>query len=283
LIEPINAPVLGQRRQHVSLALPDSGRITVLGDQARLAEIVDNLLTNASRYSTPDQEILVGLVAIEGRAHLTVRDDGMGIPADLMPRIFEMFTQGDRGHDTGLGLGLGLPLVQRLVELHGGSITAHSDGKDQGSRFTVILPMADVRQPGGLDETPRADLESLRVLVVDDNADSAEALAMLLTLQGHDARWARDGAGALDLLDEFEPELALLDLGMPDMDGYDLATQVRQQLPRIRLVALTGYRFDDQRLQSAGFDEHVLKPIDAARLTGVLARSSSRGAPLYTG
>jgi CheY-like chemotaxis protein len=207
-----------------------------------------------------------------------VSDNGVGIPSDMLVRVFDMFTQAHRSMERAQGgLGIGLTLVKRLAELHGGSIQAESAGANQGSTFTLRLPLAaastDSSQARNPEPTPNG--VSLRVLVVDDNVDAADSLGMLLQLQGHDVRLVHDGLDALAAVREFRPDAILLDLGLPGIDGYEVARQLRMdvELRQPRLIALTGWGSEDDRRRAlaAGFDHHLVKPVDGARLECALA------------
>jgi two-component system CheB/CheR fusion protein len=215
-----------------------------------------------------------------------VRDDGVGIEPDMLPRVFEMFTQAGEARERAPGgLGIGLTLVRNLVELHSGTVEAHSEGPGLGSEFIVRLPLAPslpaedafaLPPPRRVERTPRAaDLSALRVLVVDDNRDAADSLAMLLRISGAEVQVAHDGPGALRLLVAHQPDVALLDIGMPGMNGYELATQIRsrEEGRRTALVALTGWGQEDdrRRSQAAGFDHHLVKPVAPRLLQDLLA------------
>ena len=207
-----------------------------------------------------------------------MRDDGIGIPGDMLPRIFEMFTQVDRFSDKSQGgLGIGLTLVRRLVDMHDGSIEARSDGPDKGSEFIVRLPLVlPTQEPPPKSDGPKATaLSGTRILVVDDNRDSADSLEMLLRLKGNDIRIAYDGLEAVDVAETFRPELVLLDIGLPKLNGYDVARRIRQQSwgRDVTLVALTGWGQDEdrRRSQEAGFNLHVVKPVDLDGLEKLLA------------
>jgi len=251
--------------------------VPIRGDATRLAQVINNLLTNATKY-TPEG----GAITIEVRrettsqgdhAVLVVRDDGIGIEPELLPHIFELFEQGKRALDrTQGGLGVGLTLVQRLVALHGGSVSATSAGAGLGAEFTVTLrsdPEAEIHASEesheGEGRLPQAAV-GRRILVVDDNADVAETTTLLLTLSGHQVRAAKDGPQALVEAADFAPEVVLLDIGLPLMDGYEVARRLRE-MPQTRkslLIALTGYgqQGDRARGKAAGFDGHLLKPVD---------------------
>jgi CheY-like chemotaxis protein len=238
-----------------------------------------NLLANAAKYSDPESEITVRAALGGDHAFVHVTDRGFGIPPERLTEIFEMFSQvpEHRSLVGGGGLGIGLALCRQLVELHGGSIMATSDGLGHGSEFTLRLPLlaAERGAIGASAEKPAATVPRRRVLVVDDNADAASTLRMALELQGHDARAAFGGAEALEAMAHRDAEVVLLDLGMPHMDGFEVARRIRQ-LPGGRdvlLVALTGWGQDRDRARTAdaGFDEHLTKPVDTAQLSMLLA------------
>ncbi|HSL20076.1 MAG TPA: ATP-binding protein [Vicinamibacterales bacterium] len=279
------SPLLESRRQRLTTAVP-SGAI-VDADGVRLAQVFSNLLTNASKYSEIGSPIEVTASVNGGQARVSVRDRGIGIPQDLLPRIFHLFVQGEQSLDrAGGGLGLGLTIVKSLVEMHGGSVEARSDGPGCGSEFVVTLPVAAARTELGGDEpglfAPAAGRRR-RVLVVDDNRDAAEMLAEMLRMAGYETRVAYDGPNALRIASTYRPEIALLDIGLPVMDGYELARHLRGGVaPGVRLVAVTGYGTErDQRLaRQAGFDAHLVKPVDLdvlANIIELLADESSRG------
>jgi signal transduction histidine kinase/DNA-binding response OmpR family regulator len=262
-------PVLDARRHTLQVLMPEQ-RVWMRGDSGRLVQVVANLLTNAAKYTDEGGKIVLSLTLQDGQAELRVRDNGIGIDAELLPRIFDMFEQGRRGLDRSQGgLGVGLTLAQRLVAMHHGSIEAHSAGTGQGAEFVVRLPsLADVADR---DETPDADaaprgLRPRRVLVVDDNRDAAETTATVLSLAGHDVRSAADGTEALGLASIHAPEVVVLDLGLPGIDGFEVAARLRN-MPAVRgamLIALTGYggERDRERVRAAGFDLHLVKPAD---------------------
>jgi signal transduction histidine kinase/CheY-like chemotaxis protein len=271
-------PAIAARRQSLTQALPPAP-VWVQGDAARLQQVVSNLLSNAVKY-TPEEGSLHVAVSVEnGQAVTSVCDNGMGIEPELLPRVFDLFEQGRRSLDRSQGgLGVGLTLVQRLVKLHGGRVEARSAGPGQGAEFRVYLPWQPQAVPGStLDaQAPAAGREGRRILVVDDNADVAETTAAMLSLSGHDVRTAADGMQALSRAEDFEPEIVLLDIGLPGLDGYEVARRLRQ-LPRARrawLVAVTGYGqpADRQRGRDAGFDEHLLKPVDPQVLAEMIER-----------
>ncbi|HXY38841.1 MAG TPA: ATP-binding protein, partial [Vicinamibacteria bacterium] len=251
--------------------------VRVCADENRIAQVVGNLLTNAAKFSSSPGQVTVTVDAdaAASRAVLRVVDDGVGIAPEMLPRLFEPFTQADATLDRSRGgLGLGLSLVKGLVEQHGGTVEAASDGPGRGAVFTVRLPLAAAeatsdRQP------PPAPVPSRRVLVIEDNVDAAESLRDLLELEGHCVAVAADGPGGVAVAREFLPEVVLCDVGLPRMDGYEVARAFRadSRLSSVRLVALTGYAQPDdlERATAAGFERHLAKPPDVGRLREVLA------------
>lgn len=256
------------------------------GDLTRLVQVVSNLLHNAAKYTPRGGRIDVSAAIEDGRAVLRVRDDGMGIPAAMLPRVFDLFTQVDRTLERAQGgLGIGLSLARRLVEMHGGTVEAHSEGLGRGSTFTVRLPLAAAEPISTAPQGRRgaARTEARRVLVVDDNDDAAEMLAMVLELGGHEPRTAHDGPEALETARAFRPEVVFLDIGLPGMDGFEVARRLRQEpgLEGAVLVALTGWgsEEDRKRTREAGFDFHLTKPVDNAAVLEVLSGATAgRGA-----
>jgi PAS domain S-box-containing protein len=273
----------GDRQRTMRLSLPEEP-VSVFADPTRIAQIVTNLLSNAQKFTRESGHIDVELIRRDRTAVLTVRDDGVGIPPENLERIFDLYAQVDRPPAPSEGgLGIGLTLVRKLVELHGGEAHAESDGVGCGSAFVVtlpILPRPEVlaveqdKSPGV--ETPAAR----RILVVEDHADSAEGLAALLRLSGHEVEIAGDGPAALARCRDFTPDLVLLDIGLPGMDGHAVGRQLRETLgPRTRIVALTGYGQleDRQRTTDAGIDEHVVKPLRPEAIERLLQGSKGRG------
>jgi CheY-like chemotaxis protein/anti-sigma regulatory factor (Ser/Thr protein kinase) len=267
--------------------LPDAP-IVVRGDFARLSQVIGNLLNNAAKYTEPGGSIDVTL-AREGReAVFRVRDNGMGIPRQALGSVFEPFTQLEQTLDRAQGgLGIGLTLVRRLVELQGGSVAAHSDGRGRGSEFVVRVPAVDVLQTPDAPPASRGDATALSVdapmtvLVVDDNADVAESTAILLRVAGCDVHIAQDGRTALAALERVRPDAVLLDIGLPGMDGYQVAQRMRErpEYSRTLIVAVSGYGQDEHQARSreAGVDHHLVKPIDPIAVMDLLtARASAR-------
>jgi len=271
-------PFVNERGQTLTVALPREP-IWLQGDFARLTQIVSNLLHNASKYSGKGTLIEICCRVEDGSAVIAVRDHGIGIDAELLPRIFDLFAQGARGLDRSQGgLGVGLTLAMRLAQLHGGRIDAFSDGPDRGSEFRVHLPCLQlVRGHGAQALAPAAAARTppRRVLVVDDNGDAARSLATLLELHGHQVRTAGDGVQALAAAEEFGPDVVILDIGLPLLDGYEVARRMRR-LPSQRhvlLVALTGYGQQDDcaAAEAAGFAHHFVKPADPDALAACIA------------
>jgi PAS domain S-box-containing protein len=273
------SPLLERRSHRLELEVqPD---LIVDGDPVRLAQVFQNLLTNAAKYTPPGGHIAARARRDGEHTVVEVHDDGIGIPGHLLGSVFEPFVQGERARDRSEGgLGIGLMLVRSLVELHGGSVTARSEGAGKGSCFEVRLPLLPVTATarGGTGPQPmlgRSDVRGCRVLLVDDNADAAEMLALVLRAVGHEVLVVHDGPGALAAAGAFAPEVALLDIGLPVMDGYELARHLSARLPVAPLfVALTGYgqEHDRQRSLEAGFADHLVKPVDPAQLMDVMSR-----------
>ncbi|GAA3947065.1 PAS domain S-box protein [Allohahella marinimesophila] len=270
-------PLIERKRQTLMLHF-SSAELFLFADATRLEQAFGNLLNNASKYSSADTEIRLSVTQIESETEIRVKDEGVGIEEELLPRIFDLFTQGDKSLDRSEGgLGIGLALVKNLIDLHGGSITAKSEGSDLGSEFVVRLPLDRRREREAapeIEKQPAETLESMRILVVDDNTDAAHVTAMLLDMWGHEVRTAHDGTAALEMADSFMPQVVLLDIGLPLMDGYEVATRLRSQpaFSRILLVAMTGYgQEEDRRLsRNAGFDEHLVKPVEAQVLRDLI-------------
>jgi PAS domain S-box-containing protein len=275
-------PLIDARRHQLTVAVPD-GPVWVDADVTRLAQVVSNLLNNAAKYTEEGGRIALAVGREGGEAVLRVRDSGAGIPADMLTQVFDLFVQVERGLDRAQGgLGIGLTLVRSLAEMHGGRVTAHSAGPGRGSEFVVRLPLAGHAPPdaGSSPEGPPPALArppSRRVLVVDDNVDAAESLALLLRAVGHEVRTAHDGLEALREAEAHRPEVVLLDIGLPRLDGYEVARRLRQQegLRGALVVALTGYgqEEDRRRAAAAGFDVHLVKPADPATVQQLVARA----------
>jgi len=267
-------PAIDAKRHTLEISLPDNP-IRLAADPLRLAQVLSNLLTNAAKYTDPEGRIR--LRASRGATTLTisVADNGVGIPPGSLADIFTMFSQVKSGPDRSEGgLGIGLALAKGLVELHGGTIEARSEGR--GSEFIVRLPIRTLDPPEPKDpaaSTPKGGTRR-RILVADDNRDAAESLALLLKLEGHDVTVVHDGREALAAFDALEPEVALLDIGMPELNGYEVAKIVRQRpsASSVTLIALTGWGQDNDKARAlaAGFDHHFTKPVEPERLMDVL-------------
>ncbi len=274
--------LIEQRHHALDVHLPASP-IWIDGDLTRLEQVVVNLLSNAAKYMDEGGHIWLSLQQEGNTAVLQVRDSGIGIAPELLPRIFDLFTQAKQSLARSQGgLGIGLSLVQRLMEMHGGKVTAHSV-VGQGSEFVVRLPVMLTAEPQPRPSSPPTETAkpagpSLRVLVVEDKGDTAASLAMLLGESGHDVRTAPDGPTALEAALDYRPDVALLDLGLPGLDGFEVARRMRQQpiLQKVVLVALTGYgnKSDRQRLQEAGFDHCLIKTAKFEKLQRILASVS---------
>ncbi len=280
-------PLIDEKSHRIDIDLPSSP-VRVRGDATRLIQAVANILNNADKFTPPAGRIGISLTLEDGRARLRVRDNGSGMPPDLLPSVFELFTQGARtlARSQG-GLGLGLAMVKKLVELHGGEVGAHSDGVGLGSVFTIALPCTpvdDIERPPASLQPGAAGAQAYRprrVIVVDDNADGADSLAMLLRAQGHAVMVEYTGRGALlRALDEL-PDAMVVDIGLPDIDGYQLAALLRAQraMRNVVLIAATGYgqERDRARVRDAGFAHHLVKPVDMAALVRILQTAASGG------
>ena len=282
-------PLVEARRHHLTVEIaPDIPPL--LGDRIRLVQICTNLLNNAAKYTPPGGELLLRAWLDDDALVLTVRDNGIGIAADLLPQVFDLFTQGERSPDRAQGgLGLGLALVKSLVELHGGSVTAHSAGVGRGSTFTLRLPLPALHDDAAslpahaLPGEAAAPAAQLDLMLVDDNVDAANTLAMLLELQGYKVSVAYRGQDALEQVATDAPAIFLLDIGLPDMDGYELARRLRAQSATrdAVLIALTGYgqAQDRERSERAGFDHHLVKPVEIERLSALLTQVSLTARP----
>jgi signal transduction histidine kinase/ActR/RegA family two-component response regulator len=272
-------PLFRQKQHRVSI-VSSYEPLYVNGDCARLVQCVVNILTNAAKYTDEGGEIRVATRAEGSTAVMEIADSGVGIAPAFLPRLFDLFVQGDRTLDRAQGgLGIGLSVVKRLIEMHEGEVRAQSAGLGQGSTFTIQLPRIPRPEPVVRIESVQAPPR--RVLIVDDNEDAANSLAMLLSHAGHDVQVAYSGREALALVESFQPEVALLDIGLPEMDGYELATRL-QAIPRLnatRLIALTGYgqSEDRQRSRAVGFSDHLVKPVDLPALERALAGIALNG------
>ena len=274
-------PLIRAGGHHLTVSLPRE-ELWMEGDHVRLAQILANLLNNAAKYTDEGGHIAITARRERDHAVISVHDDGVGMPPEDVPRMFEMFSRGDRdsGRSQG-GLGIGLALSRRLAEMHDGTLDARSDGLGTGSEFTVRLPLVPAAERGEFSDAPAAAcLARTRVLVVDDNHDAGDSLGMILGALGADVRIARDGLEALEIFGIYRPSVVLLDIGMPGMNGYEVARVMRTQFtdnPAV-LVALTGWGQDDDRARAraAGFDHHLVKPADIDALQRLLATFQQR-------
>ena len=280
-------PMIDAREQRLSVEV-SARPVWLLGDFARLSQVISNLLNNSSKYTPEGGRIRLAAVAGEGFATIAVEDNGSGIDGELLPRIFELFVQGERGLDRSQGgLGIGLTLVKRLVELHQGRVEAESAGPGKGAAFRVTLPsisaVHDEASPGAVPPAS-AEVYGRRVLVVDDNIDAAESTAAFLRLEGHEVKTVSDGAEALSSVRVFAPHVVVLDIGLPGLDGYAVARRLREQgdTSHTLLIAMTGYgqKEDRERAAGAGFDYYFVKPTDPRQIAAAIEHGrQSRDAP----
>jgi signal transduction histidine kinase/CheY-like chemotaxis protein len=270
-------PLIDKQSHELTVSLP-SETIWLHADPVRLEQVVGNLLTNAAKYTDKRGHIWLTVEPEGDQCVLRVRDTGVGLAPNLLPRIFDLFTQAERSLDRSQGgLGIGLALVQRLVEMHHGKVEVHSTlGK--GSEFVVRLPVVPSptpQSPSPTNEQVQPTRRSLRVLVVEDNADTAQGLALVLQAFGHQVRTVHDGVSALQAALDYQPNVVLLDIGLPGLNGLEVAKKMRKQpaLKNVVLVAVTGYgtKTDHQRSQEAGFDYHLVKPADFKTVEQILA------------
>jgi signal transduction histidine kinase/ActR/RegA family two-component response regulator len=276
-------PLIDQRRHDLIVDQPACA-LCVDGDLERLTQVVSNVLGNAARYTDPGGQIQLRVSREGGHALIRVRDSGLGIPAGQLEQVFGMFAQvpEHRARAGGGGLGIGLALARRLIELHGGTIVARSKGFGHGSEFLIRLPLAADEQAANdtlRDNTHEAHGVGQRILIIEDNADAADSLRTALESEGHAVRAARTAPAGLEMVEEFSPEVVLLDIGLPDIDGYEAARRLRSRLGRnVRLLAVTGWgqERDRERARQAGFDAHLTKPVTLEALARVLSRTVPR-------
>ena len=272
-------PGFEHKRQQLTVE-PVDGALRLDADKVRLTQVFSNLLNNASKYTAPGGQVWLAARREGDEVLVSVRDTGMGIPPDQLSVIFEMFTQphGRDGHSDG-GLGIGLAMVRSLVELHGGAVQAHSAGPGQGSEFLVRLPLhacpeAALGRDEGAGDARAAPLAGRRILVVDDNRDAADSLCQLLSARGAQAQAVYGGHAAIEAFAHTRPDAIVLDIGMPDMDGYEVARRIRREegAGAIRIVALSGWgqHADRQRSRESGFDHHLTKPAELHSLVSFL-------------
>jgi CheY-like chemotaxis protein len=278
-----------ESRRHTLLVTPPPPGLMVEGDFDRLVQVLGNLLNNSAKYTDPGGQIWLEARREDGDAVIRVRDNGIGIAPEVLPHVFELFTQAERSLDRSQGgLGIGLTLVQTLVQMHGGRVEAASDGLGKGSTFTVWLPLTELACGPGVPaggparqaaQAPSGAPARPRIMVVDDIEDTAASMAEVLDLWGYPVKIACDGFKALELARVFQPDVVLLDIGLPGMDGYEVARRLRQEhadRPML-LAAMTGYGQEQDReaTRAAGFDHHLVKPVDLAMLRQLLAHASA--------
>jgi CheY-like chemotaxis protein/two-component sensor histidine kinase len=268
----MSQPIADAASHRLHVALPESP-LFLHADPVRLTQVFANLLNNSCKYTPPGGDISISALREGPHAVVRVKDSGIGIPADEIETIFDMFNQIDRAPERAQGgLGIGLTLVKRLVEMHGGAVGVHSDGPGRGTEFTVRLPALDEVPKTSPSESAQPHVQGprRRVLVVDDNRDAATALAMLLQHSGHETFVAYDGPAAVAAAEKHRPDVVLLDIGLPGMTGHDVCRQIRQQPwgANIKMIALTGWGQEEDRRKSseAGFDGHLVKPVELAAL-----------------
>ncbi len=283
---PANGAELESRQQHLKLELP-SAPVWLYVDSRRIVQVFAGILNNSSKFSQVGAEIRIAATQDDKALMVSFSDDGSGISGEVLPHVFERFARSRHGNrDSHTGLGIGMTLARRLIELHGGQIAVHSAGPGEGSTFVVQLNLAHVQAvrsapAAAEDALSEPDRRSTRVLIVDDNRDAAQSLALMLDLEGHEVRTAADGLEALEVAEVFRPNVVLLDIGMPGIDGYETARRLRAR-PWARtalLCAQTGWGQEDdkRRARSAGFDRHLVKPIDPEELNRILAEVGQDG------
>jgi two-component system CheB/CheR fusion protein len=269
-------PLYDTRQQKLIVSLPDHP-IRLTADASRLTQILVNLLNNASKYSPESSQVQLTAESVSGRVTIRVKDNGAGIPREMLTKVFDLFTQSDRTLDRSQGgLGIGLTLVHRLVLLHGGTVEARSEGPGHGSEFVVRLPAAADPNQNSAPESAahHRDHRKVRALVVDDNKDAAASLALLLALAGHEVHTAQDGWSAVRAVEEFRPEVVFCDIGLPGLDGYGVARACRAKFSpaEMVLIAASGYGQEEDRRKSreAGFDHHIVKPFEYQAISRLL-------------
>ncbi len=279
--------LINQRGHTLQVDVPEEP-IPVLGDRVRLTQVVDNVLTNAAKYTEEGGKITVSLetsAGAPGEAVIRVKDTGVGIAADMLPNLFQLFRRADDSlaRSEG-GLGIGLALARGLVEMHGGNIEAISDGPGTGSEFVIRLPRCtaiEVAEPPQCQDAGPHEHRKLKVLVVDDSVDSAESMAIILEMSGHDVRKVHNGPDALRAAADYRPDVVLMDIGMPGMSGHEVAHKMRENpaMREVVLIAMTGYgrQVDRDQSRAAGFDHHLVKPLDFEKLNEVLKTSTAQG------
>lgn len=266
-------PLIESRKHDLSVSMPPE-EVWVEADPVRIDQIITNLLTNASKYTEPGGKIWLNVERLGNDCVLTVKDNGIGISPEMLPRIFELFVQVDHSLERAQGgLGIGLTLVKRLVEMHGGAVEVHSGGIGEGSEFVVrmrVVPEYTGQRPDNVQSNRSKSENSLRILVVDDNVDTAESLAMLLRIAGHQVTTENTGPKGLQTAISEKPDVVLMDIGLPGMDGCQVAQHIREhpEFAAMKLIAISGYgqEADQRRCQQAGFNHHLVKPVDPMKL-----------------
>jgi CheY-like chemotaxis protein len=266
-------PLIRSKRHRLTVTQTQAP-IYVAADKARLGQCLANVLVNAAKYTPDGGQICVRSFVDRDQVVVEVTDNGIGIAPEFLPRIFDLFAQAERGLDRSQGgLGVGLTVCKQMIEMHGGSVGASSPGWDRGATFTFRLPLAE--RPTRANATPPQQSDALlRVMIVDDNRDAADSLSMLLQFEGRRTLCAYSGEQALQDVVAFDPQLVLLDIGLPGLDGYEVARRLKTISPTLRVVALSGYcqAEDQQRSAAAGCDAHLVKPVDLDSLKNVFAR-----------
>jgi signal transduction histidine kinase len=273
-------PQIAAHRQSVTFDPPPQP-LKVDADPVRLSQVIGNLLSNAAKFSPDGARIQVSAAQLAGIVQIGVRDEGVGIDAQILPHVFDLFVQGDQSLDRAQGgLGIGLTVAKQLVELHGGRIQVDSAGAGRGSEFTIKLPVGVLTTPAQ-DDPEVVPVQARRILIVDDNSDSAMSLSVLLEMEGHEVRSVRNGPAALDELEQFDAQVVLMDVGLPGLDGYATADLIKQRRGTAApyLVALSGYA---PQGEFGGFDAHLTKPLELARLGEMLQRSLGSQRPLLS-
>ncbi|HTV76865.1 MAG TPA: response regulator [Steroidobacteraceae bacterium] len=275
-----NRAMLESRQQHLKLDLP-SDPVWLYVDSRRIVQVFASIINNSSKFSDPGSDINIHAAREQQQLVVTISDEGVGISEDILPQVFDMFTRnGHCSRSSQGGLGVGMTLAKRLVELHGGRIGAHSAGPGQGSSFVVRLNMLNVPPLRAVPlvaepVVANAGRMKARVLIVDDNRDGAQGLALMLDMEGHEVRTAADGLEALEIAEEFQPHVVLLDIGMPGIDGYETARRLRMRpwAQSTLLCAQTGWGQEDdkRRARTAGFDRHLVKPIDPEEISRIVS------------
>jgi CheY-like chemotaxis protein len=264
-------PLVRARRQQLLLTQPLES-LYVAGDRERLGQCISNLLVNAVKYTNPSGEIRVRHYCQAGQVVIEIVDTGVGISPELLPHVFELFVQGDRTLDRSQGgLGVGLAICKQLIEMHRGTVTAYSEGVGRGATFEIRLPLTEAAVVADNNIRARA-VRARRVLIVDDNHDAADSLAVVLRFEGHEALVAYCAQDAIEAVATAQPEFVLLDIGLPNMDGYEVARRIRASGASARIIALTGYGQleDRKRSKDAGFAAHLVKPVDIGILVSLL-------------